>query len=128
MLQIMPILDLFPGRNTWDPEETRNASFWLMKAPRYGPFLHGEWRQLFLSTSDNNSLAQALRAPPTYCLLGPTPLLHLQQEQSPPIDRRQILHPPDRNLQQIVLPHTHTHERQQRLRPSKGCDARTQLL
>lgn len=41
MLQIMPIFDLFPGRNTWDPEETRNSSFWLMKAPRYGPFLHG---------------------------------------------------------------------------------------
>lgn len=44
----MPIFDLFPGRNTWDPEETRNSSFWLMKTPRYGPFLHGEWRQLFL--------------------------------------------------------------------------------
>ncbi|KAL8088951.1 hypothetical protein AgCh_038645 [Apium graveolens] len=33
------------------------------------------------------------------------------------------MHPPNRNLQQIVLPHAHTHERQQRLHlelPSKG--------
>lgn len=45
MLQIMSIFNLFPGHLA---EETRNSSFWLMKAPRYGPFLHGEWRQLFL--------------------------------------------------------------------------------
>jgi len=63
---------------------------------------------------DNPSRVDSVR-------VGFTPALATGTEL--PIDRRQILHPPDRNLQQIVLPHTHTHERQQRLRlelPSKG--------